>query len=103
MTLQENRLRPTYDSDGFFGREDIVKSIIERLVDPRADQLRQRAILVEGPACRGKTWLLRRIHEQILAEYSGQVAVGFFAGESFHALTPSQPPPNPQALLLGVL
>ena len=101
MTLQENG--PEYDSDGFFGRGDIVKSIIETLTNPLADQRRQRAILVEGPACRGKTWLLRRIHERILAEHTGQIAVGFFAGDSLDTSKSGQPPQSSHTVLLKVL
>jgi hypothetical protein len=85
MTLHENRSPREYDSVGFFGREDIVRYIIENLADPQADQRRRRAILVEGPASRGKTWLLHRVHEQIQANYANQIAVCFFAGGDFHA------------------
>lgn len=76
MTQTEHQ---AYESAGFFGREDIVARIIDVLRDPQADQLRQRAVLVEGPAGRGKTWLLCRIHEQLQSD----VAVCFFKGTDF--------------------
>lgn len=51
-----------YDSSSFVGRDDLVEEVIRRAfgVPPQS-----RSVLIEGPANRGKSWLLCRTHEKL--------------------------------------
>lgn len=80
-----------YDKQAFVGRSEIVEKIVAWLVSPDADRDRRRSVIVEGPAGRGKSWLLKHIYEifepPVPAELARPdvVACLFRAGEDFSA------------------
>ena len=102
-----------YDPEGFFGRDDLVEHIIKTLADPQAEQQRSRAMLVQGPASRGKTWLLCRVHEwlsdsaryrPLLAEKGvDRLAVCFFKGDDFQSHERAYPDEQVQELIHHLL
>lgn len=51
-----------YHRDRFVGREDVVDTVIRRAIGPPPQN---RSLLIEGPANRGKSWLLRRTDEKL--------------------------------------
>jgi len=52
-----------YDSASFVGRNDIVDEVIRRALTTPA---LIRSLLIEGPANRGKSWVLCRTHEKLI-------------------------------------
>lgn len=53
-----------YDGNSFFGRDDVANAIIQHALDAQADTQHCRSLLIEGPANRGKSWLLCRVRER---------------------------------------
>jgi hypothetical protein len=94
VPYMDTHLPYDYDSDDFVGREDIVQDIIEMLCGSR-ENIRSRSFLVDGPAKRGKTWLMRRVEEKLRngtiavvnnvpqSNHPTQTAVCFFEGRIF--------------------
>jgi len=54
-----------YDSNSFFGRDDVANAIIKQALDGQANAQQSRSQLIESPAKRGKSWLLCRIQELV--------------------------------------
>ena len=55
---------PPYRGDGFFGRDDLIVDLVGQL---RAPNPVYRCLMVEGAPSLGKTWLLRRVAEELRA------------------------------------
>jgi hypothetical protein len=83
LTDQKMAFRePVYDRRIFVGREELIQEIIEQALGPQANIQQYRSQLIEGPARRGKTWLLYRVGE-ILVEQSPAI-VCFFSKNDAH-------------------
>lgn len=54
----------------FFGRDDVVAAVIGQALDPAADDpgLPARSQLLEGPARRGKSWVLEGVYDQLSSQ-----------------------------------
>ena len=55
---------PPYRGAGFFGRDDLIVELVRQL---RAQAPPYRCLMVEGVSGLGKTWLLRRVAEELRA------------------------------------
>jgi hypothetical protein len=54
-----------YNAAAFFGRYEIVERVIGQALDPYADQKLRRSQLLEGPAKRGKSWVICGIRDRL--------------------------------------
>lgn len=56
-----------YDRDSFVGRDDLAEQIVRRICTAPPQK---RSLLIEGPANRGKSWLLCRANEKLVDHQS---------------------------------
>jgi hypothetical protein len=63
-----------HDADPFVGRDGLSDRLLSMVLDPNADDIYQRSIVIEGPPGRGKTWLLDHL-SKLLAQQQPQPIV----------------------------